>query len=132
MKYYELTYLVPSETPESDLNELKGKVIGFLQEAGGILNKTKNVTKNVLGYPIKGKKMVLTSTLNFCLDPEKIIDLEKIIKLESKILRYLIVSSQKDEESPRISKKPKIEEKKTVQKVELKEIEKKLDEILGE
>ncbi len=132
MKYYELTYLVPLETSESDLSGLREKIIGFLQETGGFLNEIKNVNKNVLGYPIKGKKVVFTNTLNFCLDPEKIKDIEKIIKSENKILRYLIISSQKNEESPKVSKRPESEEKKSAQKVELKEIEKKLDEILGE
>ncbi len=132
MKYYELTYLVPSETSESSLSELKEQIIRFLQETGGLLNEVKSISKNILGYPIKGKKAVFISTLNFCLDPEKLKDLEKIVRSENKILRYLIISSQKKEESPKISKRPELKEKKSVQKVELKEIEKKLDEILGE
>ncbi len=132
MKYYEFTYLVSSETSESDLREIREQIIGFLQETGGLLNEIKSVSKNVLGYPIKGKKVVFMNTLNFCLNPEKIKDFEKIIKLNNKILRYLIISSQKNEESPKVSRKPESKEKKSVQKVELKEIEKKLDEILGE
>jgi len=79
--------------------------------------------------------------LNFQLNPEKISALEKKLKSENQILRYLLLTkrpSRKVEFIARrivvpkteIIEKPKVSEEE--KKVELKEIEKKLEEILNE
>jgi ribosomal protein S6 len=76
-------------------------------------------------YPIKKEEEVFLVSLDFNFSPEKIKDLEKKLKEENKILRYLILVKEKKE-------KPAEKETLKKKKVELKEIEKKLKEILEE
>jgi ribosomal protein S6 len=66
-------------------------------------------------------------SIYFFLEPEKIKQLEKKLKEDERILRYLIVSEKAPEKAKVPSKKvskPK--------KVELKDIEEKIEEILKE
>ena len=82
-----------------------------------------------LGYPIKKFEEGFLITLEFDYSPEKIEELDRKIKQESGILRHLIISKRKRlvkaaSKETQKSKKPK--------KVELKELDKKLKEILEE
>jgi len=142
MKLYELTYLISAELSEEELKAFSQKISDFIREEGGNLNEIKNPVKKRLGQPIKNNKEVYLAILNFNLDPEKLANLEKKLKAENKILRYLI-SIKKVLPKIEILKKfpaktPEVITGKTpptpkrAPKVELKEIEKKLEEILRE
>ena len=115
MKYYELTCLISPNFSEE-------RLISYL--------------------PTKPIKKQLTSTLitlEFYTEPEKIKEIEKKLKSESGIQRYIILNKEVPGPEVKISKRLPREtliktEKKSEEKpkVELKEIEKKLEEILGE
>lgn len=135
MKHYELTYLISPNLSEKEVLSFQEKIISLIQEVGGTLDEARELMR---------KKMAYLATLNFHLDPEKLGSLEKRMKSESQVLRYMILTKKVPKKrmsmttggrragwSPEIAIKPK----KTVKpeaKVELKEIEKKLEEILGE
>lgn len=122
MKYYELIYLA-----SSDLSE---KINGFIQEEAGTIEKT---TK-----PLKREKEFLAS-LNFYLIPEKLENLKKKLDSEKQILRYMILAKKplkKTRFKEVLTKKTKFQEAADqhpeAKKVELEEIDKKIDEILKE
>ena len=97
-----------------------------------------------MAYLIKKQSQAFLAILNFQLDPVNLSNLEKKLNAESvgsKILRYMILTKEepkiirqkyKKAEIPVIIKKKKTVESEKEKKVELKEIEKKLDEILKE
>ena len=131
MKNYELTYLISSDVSVEELKNLSEKIKSFVQEEGAI-KKTTEPSKTKLGYLIKEKGEAFSSVLNFSLNPEKIVDLEKKLKAENQILRYMILNkdlSEKILHPKRTSPKLKTKES---EKVELKEIDKKIEEILNE
>ncbi|PIR02672.1 MAG: 30S ribosomal protein S6 [Candidatus Nealsonbacteria bacterium CG_4_9_14_0_2_um_filter_37_38] len=149
MKYYELTYLAKPDLSEENLNGLQRKITSFLQDGSGVLNELKNPIKKTLAYTIKKQKAAFLVTLGFYGEGGKICDFEKKLKSEPEILRYLIVSKKEqtlaatsemepargrreDWISKKFKKVPSEIKKPTEPKVELKEIEKKLEEILGE
>jgi small subunit ribosomal protein S6 len=126
MNFYELNYLISAELSIEEIKNLQEKINSFLREEGGEIEKSGLPIKKKLAYPIKKKNEAYFGNLDFYLSPEKLENFEKKIKKEEKILRYLILKKkvEKKVEIP----KPKIKKEK---KVELKEIEKKLEEILG-
>jgi len=132
MRNYELTLIISSEIPEQDLKNLIEKISGFIIKEGGKIEKTIEPLRKKLGYPIKKKVDGFITVLIFSLVPEKLEILEKELKKENQILRYLISIAKKKEELP--IKKIKITPQKTTEpkKVELKEIDKKIEEILKE
>ena len=99
------------------------------------MNESSKIIKKRLGYPIKEKTSVFLRTLTFHIKPEKLEGLEKKLKEAKEILRFIIVIKKKPK-APKIIPETltKIETPKAQpkEKVELKDIEKKLEEILEE
>jgi len=132
MKLYELTYLISPNLSEEQLKIFQEKINFLIQQEQGILGRIINITKKRLAYPIRKNIQAYLSTLSFQLNPENLASLEKKLKAENYLLRYTIFA-QKPKKIIEIFKKPLVPTQKISKpKVELKEIEKKLEEILGE
>lgn len=134
MKSYELTYLISPDLSEEELKIFQEKINSFIKEEGGRLEEFKNPIEKRLEYPIKNKERGCLTTLDFHFEPGKLENLEKKLKQEPSILRYLILTKRvsKKIETPKIKPKKEIKELKKEKKVELEKIEEKLEEILGE
>ncbi|MCX6764519.1 MAG: 30S ribosomal protein S6 [Candidatus Nealsonbacteria bacterium] len=138
MKYYELTYLASPELSEVEVKELQQKINVSVQNKGGILDFSSEPFRINLKYPIKKNNEAYLITLIFSLKQEDIQQLDKEIKTEEKIIRFLLFSKIKAKEPEIEIKETPMEKgivepsvtKKTEKKVELKDIEKKLEEIL--
>lgn len=135
MKLYELTYLISSDLSAEEIKSFPEKINSLIREEGGILSTTLSLVKIPLAYPMEKKTSAFLSTLSFQLSQEKLAGLEKRLKSEGQILRYFILAKP----VPKIitgSPPSRVRVRKIVRKpkpkVELKEIEKKLEEILGE
>lgn len=144
MKFYELTYLVRPEKKE--VQSFCEKVNSLIQEQGGILEKIKRPEKLNLSYPIQSQNQffenAFLASLDFYLDQTKLRELEKKLKKQD-VLRFVILAKKPKKISSAMAKKTLTKEKKPPlttsevvrrrpKKVELKEIEKKLEEILKE
>jgi hypothetical protein len=119
MKLYELSYVSVSGLLEEDRKNLMDKVASFLPNPP--------TAQNLSGF---------LSFLEFMAEPEAIDSIEQKLKETSQIQRYLVTKKAAHRASTRSSrrvenfKKEMEAEKTTEQKVELQEIEKKLNEIL--
>lgn len=139
MNHYTITYLLPSDLSEEELNKSRSEITSLLEKSGAkIESEEKPVVKN-LGYAINKKKSSFLVNVNFDLDPEKTKELEKSLKEKKNLLRFLITKRRKEEGTKKKRRVPKTKQteekektKKEKPKVEFKEIEKRLDEILGE
>ncbi len=146
MQYYQLTYLISPNFSEKEVRLLQEKVNSTIVEKQGILDRTKIFGRKELGSPIKNFFQAYLIKSNFFLEPQKVEIFKKELEKENKILRFFILKEKK-EKPLKIKKRiltPVIKEKKDVSvnkqttsinkqtKVELKEIDKKLEEILGE
>jgi ribosomal protein S6 len=134
MKDYELTYLIALDLSEQEVKDLSDKVRDFIQQEEGKIERLAKPSKRRLGYPIREKSEVFLISLDFSLAPEKLVTLENKLKSENQILRYIITIKEKVSEiDESISKKPRpVLRPGTPGKVELKEIDKKIEEILNE
>ena len=129
MKTYEFTYLIKPDISKEDLNSLQEIIKSFIKEEEGSIARINPPLKKDLAYPIKKNKEAFLADLTFDLKPDKLDSLEKKIKSEKRIIRYLLLKKKllKKKLRVRATRKPQPKAK-----VELKEIEKKLEEILGE
>lgn len=133
------------ELSDEEAKELQQKINSSVQNKGGILDFSSDIFRTSLKYPIKKINEAYLITLVFSLNPEEAPKLEKEIKAEGKIIRFLLFVKIKAkepeieiEETPREKpadkepEKPDAVIKKTEKekKVDLKDIEKKLEEIL--
>lgn len=129
MRYYELTYLVSPEIQETEVKDIHQRLNSFIQEKGGILDSSIPPEKINLSYQIKKLSQAFLISQSFYLKPEEINNFRNKIKSESNIIRFLLFSKKKLKEE-KIPRRRII--KKTEKKAELKDIEKKLEEILGQ
>jgi len=133
MKLYELNYLISSNLEDEEkIKIFQEKINSFIQKEQGVLNRIIKPIKKILSYPIKKNNQAYLSTLSFYLNPKNLAHLEKKLKAENNILRYIILTKQ-----PQKITKMKLEKFKKIikpkpKKVKLEEIEKKLEEILKE
>jgi small subunit ribosomal protein S6 len=132
MRYYELTYLISPELSEKEIEELQKKISSLIEAEGGKVEKFNKPAKRKLRYPIKKKEEGYLATLYFYCLPQKLANLDEKFKKDSSILRYLILTKKtpkKEVKALKIEKKAEIKKEK---KVKLEEIDKKLEEILGQ
>lgn len=87
---YELTLVLE---PELD-KEGKEKLLQNLKKDLGKakVSEEKDLGVKDLAYPIKKQKRGIFYWLTFAAEPEVLPDFEKKLKLEEKILRYLLIS----------------------------------------
>ncbi len=139
MPLYEFTYLIPSNFSTEEVKTLRKKVELCIEEEGGAITKNNFPVKKELAYPIKKNNTAFLVNLIFDLSPDKLKNLEKKIKKEEQIIRFLLLKKEtirKKRVRKRELKKivppvqPKVEP--AEKKVGLKEIEQKLEEILNE
>lgn len=136
MKNYELTYLISSELSEEEIKSLPEGVSSLIQNEGGIVSDSTLPSRKKLAYPIQKQTQAFLAVLIFSMKEENVIEFEKKLKLENKIIRYLLTIKPKKTVSRKETRVSdfKAREKQTInteeKKVELKEIEKKLEEIL--
>jgi small subunit ribosomal protein S6 len=126
MRYYQLTCLISPELEKEELKKIEEKIMELLKKEGGIFDKLDPPLKRSLFYPIKKFREAFLGSCYFFLEPENLKKIEEKLKSEDKILRFLITSEKAPKKIPLPKKKLK------PRKVELKEFEKKLEEILGQ
>jgi len=136
MKHYELTYLISSEVSEEEAKSFPEKVLLLIQEAEGIIENKSFPLRRKLAYSIKKQEDAYLAVMTFQLDPEKLAGFEKKLKAEGQIIRYLLLVKKPIKVIKAIRRRPISEKPLLTQpqekKVELKEIEKKLEEILSD
>lgn len=151
MKTYELTYIISSEITSEEAGAVANEVNSFLQSKEGVILRSDNPVAKTLSYPIKKMGSGYFVISEFQIEPEKLAELNEKLEKDEKILRHVIIikNPAKIRKERRGARKPLFstavepielkntaaeekEEKKSDKKIELKEIEKKLDEILGE
>lgn len=140
MNQYQLICLVSPDLSEEDLKIILEKISNLFKNGGAVLEEIKSPIKKFLGYPIKNKKEAFLVNISFSANPGDVKEIKGKIEEEQQILRHIVLArkpislGQKIRIRKRLKETPAIKkiEKPKEKKVELKEIEKKLEEILEE
>ncbi len=162
MKIYELTYIISPEMTSEEAEAKAKELESAITSREGTVLKQTNPIARTLSYQIKKHASGFFGFLEFQLEPEKLLELKEILVKDGKISRHMVIikqpiemkkerrtrtkpitgleiekkaeepvyaegSSETKEEKPAVETKTKEKEK-----VELKDIEQKLDELLGE
>lgn len=136
-KLYELICLISPEINEEELSVLSNKINSLIKEKGGILEKEISLFKKKLAYPIEKFSVAYLKILGFQLENQKLEELKKEINSEKNVLRLTILNKKLIKRKKIKGRLPATKilattKEKPKKKVELKEIEKKLEEILEE
>lgn len=135
---YELIFITDPLTEKIDAESM-AKVRNFITGLGGYVKKENVWEKRKLAYSIKKHLSGFYVVFEFEMEAERIDELQKRLKLDEDILRFLIINKEGIKgERPRVRPlKPKaaaptrpLEAK--GEKVKIEELDKKLEEILKE
>lgn len=149
MKLYEIAYFFNPNIKEEEVQTVNiQKIKDLISELSGEIVKEQAAQKKKLAYPVKKEKQGYFGFMLFNFDPANLKALDKKLKLDESILRYLVISVDKDYLAHMKRQEEEIKEKfqkimhpttegftkksaKFEDKVKLEaEIEKKLEEIL--
>lgn len=148
IKNYQLVCLISALTESAERERITEQINRLIQENGGKILIVNSPEERILGYPVKKEKGAILLTFDFSYDGEKMPELQKNITAENKILRYFLVEIPKHRPyvpSTRKSLFKRLESKESEniienitekisgkeQKVELKDIDKKIEEIFN-
>jgi len=138
-KNYELAYLLSPSIAEEEVLTHVGKINALTEESEGTIRRAEEPKKRKLAYPIKKESWAYFGWTTFSLLPETIITLDKKLKENKLILRYL-VSEEEIETRPQslrimqprpLSSRRVAPRQKPAEKLDLEALDKKLEEILG-
>ncbi|PIQ91959.1 MAG: 30S ribosomal protein S6 [Parcubacteria group bacterium CG11_big_fil_rev_8_21_14_0_20_39_14] len=141
-KQYELNYFLPLNLSGEEISDFPNKFNNFLTEIQGKIENIGKLKIQRFAFLIKNHSRGYWGEIKFSADPAKISELEKRLKLEEEILRFSIEAVPPIKQGAELlAKKPKIKTKKPTlpeiksetkkEKVKLEEIDKKLEEIIG-
>ena len=141
-KNYEIAYLLSSSTSEEEVLTHAGNISALIEEQKGTIKHLQEPRKHKLCYAIRKERNAYFGWTTFRLNPDGIAALEKKLKAQPSILRYLIVEEETRLKAPvfrtpmarpSVQKAASIprESERQEQKLDLEALDKKLEEILG-
>ena len=148
VKIYEIAYIISSELNSAEVEQKAKEIESAIQAKEGVILRSEKLTAQTLAYPIKGRSSGYFGILDMQIAQNHVKDIKEMLEKDSKILRnFIIVKKPFKELKERRSRKPefagaaaptqsqspfKHEEKLEVKEVSAEDLNKKLDEILGE
>lgn len=91
MRDYETVYVLRPELPEGEVKGFSDKLTALIERYKGNLAKSTDMGKKTLGYRIKKETKGRYICLNYKGDGALINELERTLKLDGNVIRYLTV-----------------------------------------
>jgi small subunit ribosomal protein S6 len=91
MRNYELTFIVPSDTPDDELQGVVAQVQGWIEETQGKVVNVDHWGRRRMAYSIAEYQEGHYVSLNLEMKPEATIEFERNLKLSGKVMRYLLI-----------------------------------------
>jgi small subunit ribosomal protein S6 len=91
MRQYELGLILHPEVEQADVTQAVDKIGQFVTAGGGEVTSVDVWGRRALAYPIRRQTEGTYVFLHAQLDPGALQDLERNLKLEEEILRYLLI-----------------------------------------
>jgi small subunit ribosomal protein S6 len=100
MREYELYLVIDASAEEEAVNAIVDKMTGLITagdgKTGGEVTKVEARGKRRLTFPIKRKLESQDIVLYFHTPPQTLAEMERVLKLEEQVLRYLLVRANED------------------------------------
>ena len=98
MREYELYLVIDGDAPEEDVSEIVDRVTQLIAVGDGSTKgeviKVEPRGKRRMAFPVKKKQESQDVVLTFQTPPQALAELERFLKLNEQVLRYLIVRTE--------------------------------------
>jgi small subunit ribosomal protein S6 len=144
-KHYEMLYVISNKFSENELPPIIERIKKVIEDKAGKITFTEEWGKKKLSYPIKGNIYGYYILHEFDIETGLINEVDRLLRVITDVIRYQIVSKEAVSEVARIKKteearediKKSLKEDKEIsepkaktKKVDLKDLDEKLDKIL--
>ncbi len=141
-KNYEIAYILAPSLAEEEILTCAGKISALIEEQKGNIKHLQEPKRHKLAYLVNKERNAYFGWTTFQLSPQSVAALEKKLKLETSIMRYLIIEEETRLKAPvfrtpiakpgtaKTTAVPR-ETEKSEEKLDLEALDKKLEEILG-
>ncbi len=99
MRSYEVMLAINPQLEDEELDSLLNKLKKLITHAKGEITKTDKWGKRKLAYEIKDFTEAIYVVLNFNADEKIISEFERVVKLEEKVIRYLLTLQDVEKKS---------------------------------
>ena len=94
MRAYELTFIVPTDVGEEDLNGVVTQIQGWVEGTQGKVLGVDHWGRRRLAYNIAEYHEGQYVVLNLELEPQSTTELERNLKLSEKVIRHLLIRKE--------------------------------------
>jgi len=91
---YELLYIIPATLTDEEVGGVETKVATVFTKVGASVESTRRLGKFRLAYPIKSQRHGHYVMVLFTAEPATMAKLDENLRLQSDVLRHLIVSAE--------------------------------------
>jgi small subunit ribosomal protein S6 len=110
MRDYETVFILDPALDENQVKEEVDKVRNLITGLGGEVGSAEPPIRKRLAYEIKGRTEGYYMLITFKLDPASVKEMERAYRLNEKVLRHIVVASQRKvvvSEGPKATEEPK-------------------------
>ena len=119
MPFYEHVFVARQDLTPSKVTELADKFTSVIEQNGGKITKREDWGLRNLAYKIKKNRKGYYTLLNIDAPAPAIIELERVMRLDENLLRFLTVKVDELEEGPSIMLEPKYKKSKSDDKYDI-------------
>ncbi len=94
MRNYELTFIVPTDVNDEDMNGVVNQIQSWVEGSQGKVTKVDHWGRRRLAYNIAEYTEGNYILLNLELDPQATTELERNLKLSDRVLRHLLIRTE--------------------------------------
>ena len=119
MPFYENVFIARQDLTPAKVNELTDKYVSVIESAGGKVSKRENWDLRTLAYKIEKNRKGYYTLMNIDAPASAVVEMERLMRLDENLLRYLTVKVEKLEEGPSVMMEPKSRKSKSEDKFDV-------------
>lgn len=119
MPFYENVFIARQDLTPAKVSELTDKFAGVIESMGGKVTKRENWGLRNLAYKIQKNRKGYYMLMNLDAPAEAVVEMERLMRLDENLIRYLTVKVDALEEGPSVMMEPKSKRFKAEDKYEI-------------
>ncbi len=119
MPFYEHVFIARQDLTPAKVNELTDKYASVVESMGGKVSKRENWGLRNLAYKIQKNRKGYYMLMNIDAPADAIIEMERLMRLDENLIRYLTIKVEELEEGPSVMMEAKSRKFKTEEKYDI-------------
>ena len=119
MPFYENVFIARQDLTPAKVTELTDKYVSVIENNGGKVSKRESWGLRTLAYKINKNRKGYYTLINIDAPAAAVVEMERLMRLDENLLRYLTVKVEALEEGPSVMMEPKSRKAKSEDKYDV-------------